>query len=165
MTSSRRHYAQSGYLSSPAHHHRAIAATAVAVICGVIGGAVGLFSLITGQEFDFQTAQTGAKYAEELAYDFQALNRAETYGTGSTTIPAPVVAAPATRNGGVGGSSAAADDAKRCEQGIWPFLPNDCRWGSTAPERHRKRIVSRLESPRCSGLRGAEGAYNCRARK
>jgi hypothetical protein len=156
MSSSRHHYAQSGYLSSAVHPHRAMAATAVAVICGVIGGAVGLFSLITGQEFEFQRAQAklNAEYADELMYDFQALERTETEATGSATTPAPVVA-----------SSAASNDAKRCEEGIWPFLPNDCRWGTTAPERHRKRIVSRLKSPWCSPLHGAEGAYNCRARK
>jgi hypothetical protein len=138
-----------------------MAATAVAVICGVIGGAAALVSLITGQELDFQTGRTDAKYAEELAYDFQALNRAETDATGSAT--APVM--PTARSADVGASSVATDDAKRCEEGIWPFLPNDCRWGTSGPERHRKRIVSRLKSPWCSGLHGAEGAYHCRARK
>jgi hypothetical protein len=142
-----------------------MAATAVAVICGVIGGAVGLFSLLAGPAIDLHAAQTDVKYAKELAYDFQALERAETEVTGSATAPAAVAAAPARRNADVGASSDASDDAKRCEEGIWPFLPNDCRWGTTAPERHRKRIVSRLKSPWCSPLHGAEGAYNCRARK
>jgi hypothetical protein len=144
-----------------------MAATAVAVICGVIGGAAGLFSLIAGQEFDFQRAQTklNTEYAEELAYDFETLKRTETDGTGNASIPAAVPAAPATRSADAGPSSAAASGAERCREGTWPFLPNECLWGTTAPERHRKRIVSRLKSPWCSGLRGAEGAYNCRARR
>jgi len=165
MSSSPHDYPESRYLSSSFHFHRAMAATAVAAICGVIGGAVGVFSLISGQPFDFQRAQAklNAEYAQELAYDFMALKRAETDGAAGPTGAAAVAPAPGAANAAA--SPATADDEKRCTEGTWPFVSDNCLWGAAGPEWHRRRIVSRLKGPWCSGLRDAEGAYNCRSRR
>jgi hypothetical protein len=141
----------SGYLSLSSRHRRATWATAVALACGIFGGAIGLRSLVTGHQFDFPPPQAAVDLGvAELSYDFATLE-----AKGSATAPREGARPPDTTNAGI---------EKRCAQSTWPFFDNECLWGKVGEERRHKRIVSRLKSPWCSGLRSKEGAYICRPR-
>jgi hypothetical protein len=174
--SSQHFYPESGYLGSSFDHHRAMWATVVALACGAVGAGVGALALIGGQEFDFPAPRATVEpgYAE-LSHDFAALQAAVRPGIGNPTAgagnggasnPAEAVAAPSDAAGAA--SAAASGAAKCCPQATWPFFDKDCLWGGTAgfgqDDRPRRRIVPRLRSPWCSGLRSNEGAYICRSR-
>jgi hypothetical protein len=138
---------------------------------------VGVLSLIGGQEFDLPPPRATLEpgYAE-LSDDFAALQAAARRGIGNPTGGAansrapdpaePDVAAPSDAAGAA--SSAATNATEGCPQATWPFFDKDSLWGGTAgfgrDDRPRKRIVPRLRSPWCSGLRSNEGAYICRSR-
>jgi hypothetical protein len=177
MGSSHHFYPEFGYLGSSFDHHRVMWATVVALACGAVGAGVGALALIGGQEFDFPPPRATVEpgYAE-LSHDFAALQAAARPGVGNPTgdagnggAPNPAgagVAAPSDAAGAA--STAVTGAAKGCPQATWPFFDKDCLWGS-ATERGRnggprKRIVPRLRSPWCSGLRSNEGAYICRSR-
>jgi hypothetical protein len=164
MRSSEHFNADTGYLVASHHFHRMTWATVVAAACGVIGGAAGLFSLTTGHEFDFPGAPVTSisEYADELAYDFAALQGSEI--TGSPTAVVSGADVPTLTNADVTPSSAEAVVGTRCVQGTRPFFDDKCLWETAAQTRHRKRIVFRLRSPWCSGLHNSEGAYYCRSR-
>jgi hypothetical protein len=158
--SSQHFYPESGYLGSSFDHHRAMWATVVALACGAVGAGVGALALIGGQEFDFPAPRATVEpgYAE-LSHDFAALQAAVRPGIGNPTAgagnggasnPAEAVAAPSDAAGAA--SAAASAAAKGCPQATWQ------------DDRPRRRIVPRLRSPWCSGLRSNEGAYICRSR-
>jgi hypothetical protein len=165
MGSSQHFHPEFGYLSPSFQHHRAMWATAVALACGVVGGTVGLLSLTTGQGPDFLSSQATVEPGDaELRYDFAALGMS---GGGRPTAPAESAAVPDRANAVVAAPATANAD-KHCTQSTWPFFDNDCLWGKTADDgaahRRRKRIVSRLRSPWCSGLHSKEAATICRPR-
>jgi hypothetical protein len=160
MGSLQNFYPESGYLSPSSRHRRAMWATAVALACGIIGGAIGLLSLMTGHQFDFLPPQATVDPGfAELSHDFATLEATGTLSKGSSTAPTGAARAPDAANAGI---------EKRCAESTWPFFDNECLWGKTGRERREdkrhKRIVSRLKSPWCSGLRSKEGAYICRPR-
>jgi hypothetical protein len=151
---------ESGYLSPSSRHRRAMWATAVALACGMFGGAIGLLSLVTGHQFDFPPPRAAADPGfAELSHDFATLEATGTLSKGGATAPREGARPPETANAGI---------EKRCAQSTWPFFDNECLWGKSGEERREerrhKRIVSRLKSPWCSGLRSKEGAYICRPR-
>jgi len=172
MGSSQHFYPESGYLGSSFDHHRAMWATVVALACGVVGAGVGALSLVGGQEFDFPAPRATVEpgYAE-LSHDFAALQAAvrpgidnPTGGAGNGGAPDSAEAGLAAPSDAAGTASAPATGAaKGCPQATWPFFDKDCLWGGTAGFGHddgpRRRIVRRLRSPWCSGLRSNEGAY------
>lgn len=138
-------------------HHRALLATVVAVACGA-GFAVGaLLALIRG-DLPPPRAAIAPGYAE-LSHDFAALDGGELF---ATLGEAPATFMPPSD------ATAAAPPPKACTQSTWPFFDKDCLWGNgdgaAQGTHHRKRIVSRLKSPWCSGLLSKEGAYICRPR-
>jgi len=163
MRTSAHFNAEPNFLVTPHHFRRMTWATVAAAACGVIGGAAGLFSLTTGHEFDFPRAPVPSisEYADELAYDFAALQGSEI--TGSPTAVVSAAEVPTAMTADVAPSSAEAV-GKRCMQGTWPFFDDTCLWETAAQTRHRKRIVFRLRSPWCSNLYYSEGAYYCRSR-
>jgi hypothetical protein len=177
MGSSQHFYPESGYLGSSFDHHRAVWATLVAMARGTVGAGVGAPSLIGGQQFDLPPARATVEpgYAE-LSHDVAALQAAArpeignpAGGAGNDGGPVPAGAGVAAPSDAAGAASATATGAaKGCPQATWPFFDRDCLWGGTAgfghDDRPRKRIVPRLRSPWCSGLRSNEGAYIRRSR-
>jgi hypothetical protein len=164
MGSLQNFYPESGYLSPSSRHRRAMWATGVALACGIIGGAIGLLSLMTGHQFDFLPHQAAVEPGfAELSHDFATLEAAGTLGRSSSTPDAGNARAPEAAKSGNAASAATGID-KRCAQSTWPFVDNECPWGKPDEEGRRKRIVSRLKSPWCSGLHSKEGAYICRPR-
>jgi hypothetical protein len=163
MGSLQNFYPESGYLAPSSRHRRAIWATAVALACGVIAGTIGLLSLLTGQsDFLPPRAAPDPGFAE-LAHDFATLEPHGTWSGGNSSAGTGNTRAPdASKAGDV--TSVAIGIEKRCAESTWPFFDNECLWGKTGEERRRKRIVSRLKSPWCSGLHSKEGAYICRPR-
>jgi len=148
------------------HRYRAMWATMVALACGVIGAIAILVAVLTGHKFDLPSPQAVPDPAlGELLYDFAALQ-----GTGmpGAAEQAGFVPAPEAANTGIASPPLASRPDKRCTRTTWPFFDNDCLWGNTADngrqERRRRRIVARLKSPWCSGLRSNDGAYFCRSR-
>jgi hypothetical protein len=164
MTSSQHPHPEADYLHPSFQFRRAMWATIVAVTCGAIGGAVALFSVVTGYEFAFLRDQTklNSEFAQELIYDFDALRHAEAVGDARPIAGAGDVQMPVPANFEIAAST---DDAAQCTEGTWPFLDNGCLWGATGQQWHRRRIVLRLKSPWCAGLRVTQGAYNCRGRR
>jgi hypothetical protein len=150
-------------------HHRALLAAVVAAVGGA-GFAVGaLLALIRG-DFPPPRAAIAPGYAE-LSHDFAALDDSELFAAlGETAAPfkppseTTITGAPVTGTA----VTAAAPARRACGESTWPFFDQDCLWGdaggATQGVRHRKRIVSRLKSPWCSGLLSKEGAYICRPR-
>jgi hypothetical protein len=168
MGSPHHFYPESGYLGPSFHHRRAMWATAVALACGILGGTIGLLVLITGRNLDDLPRQAIVDPGlAELWYDFAALQAAGTSGVSRPMAEARFVPVPEPANAGIAGAPPGVP-AKRCAEATWPFFDNDCLWGQSAEggrqDRHRKRIVARLKSPWCSGLRSKEGAYICRPR-
>lgn len=164
MGSLQNFYPESGYLSPSSRRRRAMWATAVALACGIIGGAIGLLSLMTGHQFDFLPPQAAVEPGfAELSHDFATLEASGTLGRSSSMPDAGNARAPEAAKAGDAASVATGID-KRCAQSTWPFVDNECLWGKPGEERRRKRIVSRLKSPWCSGLHSKEGAYICRPR-
>jgi hypothetical protein len=166
MSSSQHFYPQSGYLCPSFHFGRAMWATTVAAACGVIGVAVGLFSLMTGHELDFRhyQAMSNAKYADELTYDFAVLKLPEAAGAAGPAVVAGGTQMPLPANVGIAVAPDDAGASKPCTEGTWPF-ESDCLWGAASQEWHRKRIVFRLKSPWCAGFKVTQGAYYCRSRR
>src|SRR5271170_784244 len=168
MGSLQNFYPESGYLSPSSRHRRAMWAIAVALACGIIGGAIGLLSLMTGHQFDFLPPQAAVEPGfAELSHDFATLEATATLGRGPSMAGAGNARTPESSNAG-DAASVATGIEKRCAQSTWPFFDNDCLWGKSGElrredKRHR-RIVSRLKIPWCSGLRSKEGAYICRPR-
>ena len=148
------------YVDHLSHGHRAMWATAVALACGVIGVVAVLVAASTGHKFNHASSQAVVDPAlAELWYDFAALQGA---GISSTTAHAGFVPAPEPVHTGV-----ASQPNKGCTRATWPSFDKDCLWGnadSGTQERRRRRIVARLKSPWCSGLRSNDGAYFCRSR-
>jgi hypothetical protein len=145
------------------HHHRVMWATVVALVCGVVGVVAILVAVSTGHKFDHASSQVDPALAE-LLYDFAALQAA---GMPSATPQAGFVPAPEPANTVTAPPPLASQPGKRCTRATWPFFENDCLWGnadSGTQERRRRRIVARLKSPWCSGLRSSDGAYFCRSR-
>jgi hypothetical protein len=143
--------------------HRAMWATTVALACGVIGVVAVLCAVLTGHELDHASSRAAVDPGlAELWYDFAALQAAGIPGGASQArfvpAPEPEIATP----------PAASRPNKRCTRATWPFFDNDCLWGNTVDsgtrERRRKKIVTRLKSPWCSGLHLNDGAYFCRPR-
>jgi hypothetical protein len=153
-------------------HHRALLAAVVAATGGT-GFAVGaLLALIRG-DFPPPRATIAPGYAE-LSRDFAALDDSELFAAlgetpapfkppGETAITGAAVTGAAVTGAAVTG---AAPTRRACGESTWPFFDQDCLWGDGATQgvRRRKRIVSRLKSPWCSGLLSKEGAYICRPR-
>lgn len=138
-------------------HDRAVVATVVAV-AGVAGLAIGApLALIRG-ELPPPRAAIDPGYAA-LSHDFAALEGAGRFATLAET---PAAAGPPHAD------AAAAPAPRACTELTWPFFDKDCLWGNgdgaTSGSYHRRRIVSRLKSPWCSGLLSKEGAYICRPR-
>jgi hypothetical protein len=166
MHSSEHFYPEWGYLGPFFHRRRALWATTVTSACGVIGVVAVLFAGLTGQKLDRAPAEGVIDPGlAELWYDFAALQGA---GTSGGTAEAGFVPAPEPVNTGTVKPPSAGQLNKRCTLGTWPFFDNDCLWGNAADggplQRRRKRIVARLKSPWCSGLRSNDGAYFCRPR-
>ena len=136
-----------------------------ALACGVIGAIAILVAVLTGHKFDLPSPQAVPDPAlGELLYDFAALQ-----GTGmpGAAAPAGFVPAPEPTNNKTATPSLASQPNKGCTRATWPFFDNDCLWGnadSGTQERRRKRIVARLKSPWCPGLRSNDGAFFCRSR-
>ena len=165
MRSPERFYPESDYLHPAFHFRRLMWATVVALACGVIGITVGLFSVVTGDELEFLRAQSKSNvgYADELNDDFAALRGAETIASPAVVSDGAQMPIPAEVN-----ISVPVDDAevgKPCPEGTWAFFDDNCPWGTSPPQRHRRRIVLRLKSPWCAGLRDTVGTYNCRGLK
>jgi hypothetical protein len=133
-------------------------ATVVALACGIIGVVAVLVAVSTGHKFNHAPSQTMVDPAlAELWYDFAALQ-----GAGMPSATAQVGFVPEPVHTGV-----ASQPNEGCTRATWPFFDNDCLWGnadSGTQERRRRRIVARLKSPWCSGLRSNDGAYFCRSR-
>jgi hypothetical protein len=111
----------------------------VALACGVIGAIAILVAVLTGQAS----------------------------GMTSATAQVGFIRPPEPANTGTASPPLGSQPNKDCTQATWPFFDNDCLWGNTdsgTQERRRKRIVARLKSPWCSGLRSNDGAYFCRSR-
>jgi hypothetical protein len=140
-------------------------ATVVALACGAIGVVAVLVAVSTGHKFNQASSQAGVDPAlAELWYDFDALQGtgipSATAQVGFVPPPEPVHTATAT-------PPLASQPNKGCIRATWPFFDNDCLWGNAddgTQERRRRRIVARLKSPWCSGLRSNNGAYFCRSR-
>ena len=138
-------------------------ATVVALVCGAIGMVAILVAVSTGHKFDHASSQVDPALAE-LLYDFAALQDS---GMTSATTEVGFVPAPEPANTVTTPPLLASQPGKRCTRATWPFFENDCLWGdadSGTQERRRRRIVARLKSPWCSGLRPNGGAYFCRSR-
>ena len=138
-------------------------ATVVALVCGVIGVVAILVAISTGHKFDHAPSQVDPALAE-LFYDFAALQAA---GMPGATARVGFVPPLEPANTGTATPSVASQPNKGCTRATWPFFDNDCLWGnadSGTQERRRKRIVARLKSPWCSGLRSNDSAYFCRSR-
>jgi len=100
----------------------------------------------------------------ELLYDFAALQAS---GMTSATAQVGFIRPPEPANTGTASPPLGSQPNKDCARSTWPFFDNDCLWGnadSGTQERRRRRIVARLKSPWCSGLRSNDGAYFCRSR-
>jgi len=153
------------YIDQLFHGHRAMWATVVALACGVIGVVAVLVAVSTGHKFDHASSQAVVDPAlAELWHDFAALQGA---GMPSATAQAGFVPPPKPVHTGTATPLLASQPIKGCTRATWPFFDNDCLWGSAdsgTQERRRRRIVARLKSPWCSGLRSNDGAYFCRSR-
>ena len=152
------------YIDHFFHRHRAMWATVVALVCGVIGVVAILVAVSTGHKFDHAPSQVDPALAE-LLYDFAAL---QAVGMPGATARVGFVPPLEPANTGTASPPLASQPDMRCTRATWPFFDNDCLWGNTAnsgtQERRRRRIVARLKSPRCSGLHYNVGAYFCRSR-
>ena len=138
-------------------------ATTVALACGVIGAIAILVAVLTGHKFDHASSQVDPALAE-LLYDFAALQAS---GMTSATAQVGFIRPPEPANTGTASPPLGSRPNKDCTRATWPFFDNDCLWGnagSGTQERRRRRIVARLKSPWCSGLRSNDGAYFCRSR-
>jgi len=138
-------------------------ATVVALVCGVVGVVAILVAVSTGHKFDHAASQVDPALAE-LLYDFAALQAS---GMMSATAQVGFIRPPEPANTGTASPPLGSQPNKDCARSTWPFFDNDCLWGnadSGTQERRRRRIVARLKSPWCSGLRSNDGAYFCRSR-
>jgi hypothetical protein len=135
----------------------------VALACGVIGAIAILVAVLTGHKFDHASSQVDPALTE-LLYDFAALQAS---GMTSATAQVGFIRPPEPANTGTASPPLGNQPNKDCTRATWPFFDNDCLWGnadSGTQERRRRRIVARLKSPWCSGLRSNVGAYFCRSR-
>ena len=153
------------YVDHRSHRHRAMWATVVALACGVIGVVAVLVAVSTGHKFNHASSQTVVDPAwAELWYDFAAVHGA---GMPSATAQVGFIPPPEPVHTGTATPPLASQPNKGCTRATWPFFDNDCLWGnadSGTQERRRKRIVARLKSPWCPGLRSNDGAFFCRSR-
>jgi hypothetical protein len=154
------------YIDHLLHRRRAMWATVVALVCGVIGVVAIVVAVAIGHKFNHASSQTVVDPAlAELWYDFAALQAA---GMPGAAAQAGFVPAPEPANTGTASPPLASQPDTRCTRATWPVFDNECLWGNTADsethERRRRRVVGRLKSPWCSGLHSNASAYFCRSR-
>jgi hypothetical protein len=126
-----------------------------ALMCGVAAVVIGLVGFATGHMLPQRAA---VDPASTVSRDFAALGEALRGQIGAGSIGAGSSDPSET----AAGSSPV---AVHCAGSTWPYFDKDCLWGNGEEvARRHKRIVLRLKSPWCNGLRSKEGAYACRRR-
>ena len=124
-------------LSDDTADYRAMVATAVALACCAIGLVVVTLLLVTGDRFEFRPPPEAIRFDDNLVQSFEALDRMSARTAGVTTD---------------GARTAPTQDAK----------PADV--GNVAVEPSRRRIVTRLKSPWCTGVLAHQPFHSCKPR-
>lgn len=124
-------------LSDDAAEYRAMVATAVALACCAIGLVVVTLLLVTGDRFEFRPPPEAVRLDDNLVRSFEALD---------------VMAAR---------TASVKTDAVRTAPGQ-DGKPPDV--GNVAAEPSRRRIVTRLKSPWCTGILAHQPFHSCKPR-
>ena len=117
--------------------YRAMVATAVASICCAIGLVVLTLLLIAGDRFEFRPPPEAVRFDDNLVQSFEALDRMSARTAGATAD---------------GALTTPRQDAKPADLGIVPVEPS------------RRRTVTRLKSPWCTGVLAHQPFHSCKPR-
>jgi hypothetical protein len=102
-----------------------------------------------------------SRYDDELVQAFEALQALD--------AARPDASSEASENSRTSSAAASGIDAgpispntNQCSGGSWPYSTNDCLWAADSPK--RRRIVTRLKSPWCTGVLRLQPFHSCRPR-
>ncbi len=117
--------------------YRGMVATAAALVCGAIGLVFLTLLLVTGDRLEFRPPPEAVKFDDNLVQSFEALDRMSARTAGVTAD---------------GPRTTPSQDAKPADLGI------------VAVEPSRRRMVTRLKSPWCTGVLAHQPFHSCKPR-